>query len=593
MERLSLAELFERQAVRHATDAAARCGDDEITFAELNRRANRVARCLLEKRLAPDGPIGICLHRSIDLLVALIGVVKAGRPYLPLDPAYPAERLAYMVADSDVRLILCTRRERAVCARLPVHAGTELVEVDSGGEGADAACDVNPGRLASASELAYVIYTSGSTGEPKGVLGTVEGMVNRLQWMWRRFPFRASEVGCVKTSLSFLDSFCEIFGPLLQGFPVVVMREEVVKDPAAFVGELERHGVTRLVVVPSLLRAMLATVPDIGERLRRLTLWVTSGEALRPELAERFCRTLPAARLLNLYGASEVSADCTWYDLADGPPDRVAIGRALPLHQVYLLDDGLAPVAAEAIGELYVSGVGLAWGYLGRPDLTAERFVPNARGAAGTRMYRTGDLARVRPDGALEFVGRADQQVKIRGFRVELGEIEAALRRYPQVGQAVVIASQDEGRTQLVGFVVPAPGAAVDLASLRLSLAQHLPSHMVPAFIVCLAELPLTPSGKLDRTALRAPKLAPALSPPFAREPSAPEAVLAALVADVLQLEHVPLGDSFFELGGDSITSMEFVSRARAAGFAISPGDLFRHQSVEALAALTASAPPL
>lgn len=593
MHTMSFAQEFARQAADHPSRVAAYCGSGQITFGDLNRHADRVAASLRRQGVGVDVPVGISMGRSLEMLVGLLGIVKAGGAYLALDPTYPPARLAYMVADSGIDTIVCTTREEHLWNELSWRGRLERLDaVDAYGPDQDdvddRANDAAPdGTLASepvADALSYVIYTSGSTGAPKGVLGTSRGMMNRLQWMWDRFPFRADEIGCVKTSLNFLDSFWEIFGPLLQGVPVVVVPDDVLKDAQAFVDTLDARRVTRLVVVPSLLRTLLATVPDMGDRLRRLTLWVTSGEALTPELARSFRERLPFATLLNLYGASEVSADCAWYDVAEGPPERVAIGRPIDNNDIHVLDEACRPLSAGATGRLWVSGVGLARGYLKRPDLTAERFVPNPHDAAGGRMYDTGDLARWRSDGLLEFIGRADQQIKIRGFRVEPGEIEAALRQHPAVADAAIIARDDaSGRRQLLGYVVPAAGHQIDGLALRGHLATQVPEYMVPAAIVLMRALPRTPSGKLDRQALPTPASSSSPGEP-PRTPG--EERLAGIFADVLELASVGIHDNFFDIGGDSLRSMDLVSQARAAGLAITSNDVFRYPSVAGLAAL-------
>jgi amino acid adenylation domain-containing protein len=587
MDYRSLKTMFENQVALHPERLAATCCDEKLTFADLNRRSNQLAHALRRRGVTADVLVGVCMHRSLEMLVAVLAIVKAGGAYLPLDPGYPPERLAYMVEDSRVRIVLTAggADESEV-----MQGFRDRVEVLQLGWPAGDACSESEANLptdSTADELAYVIYTSGSTGKPKGVLGTHGGMLNRLRWMWATFPYQSSEVGCVKTSLNFLDSFCEIFGPLLQGVSVTVIPEETVRDAGALVEALERSQVTRLVVVPSLLRAMLENVGDIGARLKRLTLWVTSGEALVPELARRFRETLPLARLLNLYGASEVSADCSWYEVNSGPAEKVAIGAPIANNELYVLDANLEKAGSGAAGELYVGGAGLARGYLGRPELTAERFVPDPFGPAGSRMYRTGDLARWRSDEVLDYLGRSDQQVKIRGVRVELGEIEAVLQRHPWVGHAAVIARETRSQQkQLVGYVVPVSGQRVHGPDLRRYLAERLPDYMVPGAIVPLAALPLTPSGKLDQNALPAPE-----SPRHRVAPGTPaEEILAGIFADVLELEAVSIDDRFSDLGGDSLSSLELVTRARAAGLAITPNDVFRHQSVQALAAAAVSA---
>ena len=593
----SLKTLFESQAARHPRRLAAWCGDEKITFGQLNRRANQIARALRRRGVGTDVVVGVYMNRSLDMLAGLLGIVKAGGAYLPLDPGYPPNRLSYIIKDSRVGIVLCAGPAEEWRKLLGVGDGVEVLDLRAPDAwpdvGIETELEADLDLDGDVNQLVYVIYTSGSTGQPKGVLGTELGMLNRLHWMWERFPFRTGEIGCVKTSLSFLDSFWEIFGHLLQGVPVVLVPDVVVKDTAAFVQTLQAARVTRLVVVPSLLSAMLSNTPDIGTRLRRLTLWVSSGEALPPEIARRFREILPSARLLNLYGASEVSADCAWYEVGESAPEDVAIGRPILNNDIHILDERLRPVPAEVTGELYVAGVGLARGYLGRADLTADRFLPNPFAPRGSRLYRTGDMARWRPDGVLDYVGRADQQVKIRGFRVELGEIEAALRSHPALSQSVVIAREDGSRPkQIIGYVVPAGGQSVSGSDLRSYLAERLPDYMVPAAIMPLSALPLTPTGKLDRNALPAPDFSSHSRP--AQTPT--EQLLADLFAEVLELEQVGIEDKFFDLGGDSLSSVDLATRARDAGLSITPLAVLQHQTVKALAAAEAAsgkaAPP-
>lgn len=586
--------LFESQAARHPRRLAAWCGNQQITFGQLNHRANQIARALRRRGVGTDVVVGVYMNRSLDMLAGLLGIVKAGGAYLPLDPGYPSNRLSYIIKDSRVGIVLCAGPTEDWRKPLGVGDDVEVLDLCAPdawpGAGSDAGIETESEATldldGDVNQLVYVIYTSGSTGQPKGVLGTELGMLNRLHWMWERFPFRTDEIGCVKTSLSFLDSFWEIFGHLLQGVPVALVPDVVVKDTAAFIQTLQAARVTRLVVVPSLLSAMLSNTPDIGTRLQRLTLWVSSGEALPPEVARRFREMLPSARLLNLYGASEVSADCTWYDVGESAPEDVAIGHPIPNNDIHILDERLKPVPAGVTGEVYVAGVGLARGYMGRAALTAERFLPNPFGPPGSRLYRTGDMARWRPDGALAYVGRADQQVKIRGFRVELGEIEAALRSHPALSQSVVIAREDgSSRKQILGYVVPFDGQSVSGSDLRSYLAERLPDYMVPAAILPLSALPLTPTGKLDRNALPAPNFSSHSRPP--QTPT--ERLLADLFAEVLELEQIGIEDKFFDLGGDSLSSIDLATRARAAGLSITPLAVLQHQTVKALAAAEAA----
>ncbi|MDQ0045714.1 condensation domain-containing protein, partial [Variovorax boronicumulans] len=426
---------------------------------------------------------------------------------------------------------------------------------------------------------AYVIYTSGSTGRPKGVMGSHAGAVNRLNWIHAVHPYGEGKTSIAKSSIAFIDGSTELLGPLLFGSPVVMASAHATKTLDDLVALIEQHRIERITLVPSLLAGLIEQ--GDASRLQDCRLWIVSGEVMPPELATRFTTFLPHAQLLNFYGSSEATGDSVF---APAGKDEAPIGRPIWNTQVYVLDAMLRPVPAGASGELYVAGAGLARGYLNRPGLTAERFVANPFGAPGSRMYRTGDLARWRPDGVLDFLGRADQQVKIRGFRIEPGEIEAALTRLPHVAQAAVIAREDTpGHKQLVGYVVPeSADSLIDTAALRRALAEQLPDYMVPAAIVVLPALPLTPNGKLDRRALPAPDF----TPQSIRAPRTPqEEILAALFAETLHLPQVGIDDNFFDLGGHSLLATKLISRIRSAlGVELAIRTLFEAPSVAQLA---------
>ncbi|HUB44654.1 MAG TPA: amino acid adenylation domain-containing protein, partial [Acetobacteraceae bacterium] len=491
------------------------------------------------------------------MIVGLLAILKAGGAYLPLDPGYPRERLAYMLRDSGAQLVLTGA---AHAGRLPPLPGVRLVLLD-----ADAAAELTGQAELTPLDpdsIAYLIYTSGSTGTPKGVAGLQRGAINRFAWMWRVLPFAPDELCCQKTSLNFLDSLWEIFGPLLQGVPILLVPEETVRDVRRFIATLAQAGVTRLVLVPSLLRQMLETAPDLGMALPRLRIWVSSGEALPPALLERFKAAAPAARLFNLYGSSEVTADATACEASAAPAGPAAIGRPLDNMRVYLLDPELNPVPIGTLGELYVAGVGLARGYHGRPAATALAFLPEPFGpAAGGRMYRTGDLARFRPDGTIDYVGRRDGQLKIRGFRIEPSEVEAALRQLPAVRDAAVGVQADErGEPALTAFLVCRPDTTPTVGELRHDLARHLPDFMMPTRYMPIEALPLTPSGKIDRTALSG-LACEALPSRDLRVPprDALELTLLQVWESVLQRADIGILDNFFDLGGHSLLAVRLV----------------------------------
>ena len=499
----------------------------------------------------------------------MLGILKAGAAYVPLDPSYPPARLDFMVADAELDIVLT---QRILAGRI-CSTAVSLVCLDDS-ELFAGQSEENPAGVTGAASPAYVIYTSGSTGSPKGVVGLHRGVVNRCAWMWQRYPFRSGEVCCSRTSLSFVDSVWEIFGPLLQGVPLTIANDDTAHDPHLLIEFLAHRRVSRIVLVPSLLKAVLDDGADLAVRLPRLKLWTSSGEALTKELAGRFRENYPKAVLLNLYGSSEVAADASYFEY-DGraAASGVAIGRPIANTKVYLLDAQRRPVPVGVVGELYVGGDGLARGYWRRPELTAEKFVANPFSAdPDSRLFRTGDLARYRADGNLEYLGRADNQIKLAGQRIEPGEVEAALRSHPRIDDSVVIAQADDhgaiGKTlsaqSLVAYVV-APEPPTD-RELRGYLRQMLPAYMVPSAFVRLDRLPLLPNGKIDRSALPAAVGAPAPAASKRVLPRNPtEAKVSALWRQGLELDSVGVNDDFFELGGHSILAMQMVARLRAA----------------------------
>ncbi len=568
-------QLFEEQAAR-TPDAVAVIfgGQRALTYGELNARANRLAHHLRAQGVGAETLVGICVERSPEMVVGLLGILKAGGAYVPLDPSYPRQRLAFMLQDAGVAALLT---QSQLLDRLPpTTARVICLDRDWTEIGAQPSDNPDsPGSPVRADNLAYVIYTSGSTGQPKGVQAPHQAAVNRFAWMWRAMPFAAHEVCCQKTALSFVDSVWEIFGPLLQGVPSVIIPDAVVKDPSRFVTTLRDHKVTRLVLVPSLLRAMLESEAQLQARLPHLTHWVCSGEALSIELVQRFYAQLPNARLINLYGSSEVAADATWYDTRDLPHTTdpqvtsVPIGQPIANIQCYILDGAQQPAPPGVQGELYIGGDGLARGYHQRPDLTNERFIPNPFGPG--RLFKTGDLARwllgstpqTCPN--IEFLGRADHQVKLRGFRIELGEIEAALRQHTAVQEAIVVVldGADEEK-RLVAYLVGEKVNAQDpsaLSELRDHLTRKLPDYMIPAAFVLLDALPLTPNGKVDRKALPAPDGSAIVKNAEFAPPQTPiEEALADIWARNLGVTPVGRHDHFFVMGGHSLLATQVMT---------------------------------
>ncbi|MBD2002953.1 MULTISPECIES: non-ribosomal peptide synthetase [Cyanophyceae] len=543
-------ELFEAQ-VERSPDTVAVCQDQQLTYQELNQRANQLAHHLRSLGVSTEVQVGIYVERSLSMVVGLLGILKAGGAYVPLDPAYPQERLNFILQDCQVSVLLTTQH---LVERLPQHE-MQVVCIDAWDYSQHS--KENPVSKTTADNLAYVIYTSGSTGMPKGVLGLHRGAVNRFHWMWETYPFMPGEVCCQKTSLSFVDSVWEIFGPLLQGVRTVIIPDRVIKDPQQFIETLERDRITRIVLVPSLLRVLLDTDSNI-QRLPKLKFWVVSGEALSVDLWQRFRENLPESILLNLYGSSEVSADVT---CCTNQQSSLSIGRPIANTQVYLLDAHLQPVPIGVPGELYIGGAGLARGYLNRPDLTAEKFILHSfTDEPKTRLYKTGDIARYLPNGDIEYIGRSDHQVKIRGFRIELGEIEVALRQHPMVKEAVVLVKEDKpGDKYLVACVVPTEETPT-ISCLRRFL--KLPEYMIPATFAMLSELPRTPNGKVDRQALQALETRRQHSD-FVAARTYLEEIVAGIWAKILGLEQVGIYDNFFELGGHSLLATQVVSQLR------------------------------
>ena len=405
----TLTALFEKQVERTPDQVALRFDNEEVTFSQLNSSANKFAHHLRNLGVALEDPVGVCLDRSIDQVTAILGVLKAGGLYVPLDADYPKDRVRYMLRDSGAKLLITHSR----LSDLYSDYGNRVINVDLDREAIDEQPDTDLSSLVGPENAAYIIYTSGSTGLPKGVVGLHRGAVNRCNWMWRAYPFKKDDVCCLKTRISFVDSVWEIFGPLLHGIKVVLIPDEIVQDSTRLVESLGSHRITRLVLVPSLLRAILENVKDLGNRLPKLNLWITSGEALSDELFKKFRVSLPECRLLNLYGSSEVSADVTSCELTlDKSRDRVTIGRPIDNTRIFILDQNKNPMPVGVPGEIYAGGTGLARGYLRRENLTAERFVKIKVGnEEALDVFRTGDLGRFLANGEVEYLGRADSQI--------------------------------------------------------------------------------------------------------------------------------------------------------------------------------------
>ncbi|WP_053133416.1 non-ribosomal peptide synthetase [Pseudomonas sp. MIACH] len=562
--------LFEAQVMRTPQAVAVKAGEQHLTYRQLNERANRLAHHLREKGVQPETRVGICLERGLDMVIGLFAILKAGGGYVPLDPAYPQERIAYMLHDSAPVVVLAQRATRGLLGEAAV------IDLDQPDWQHQSASNPEVPGL-SARNQAYVIYTSGSTGQPKGVINEHAGVVNRLLWMQDAYGLKAHDAVLQKTPFSFDVSVWEFFWPLFTGARLVMARPGGHKDPAYLCDVIEAEQITTLHFVPSMLDVFLAH-GDVSQAagVQRV---MCSGEALPGSLVRRFKQQLPGIGLYNLYGPTEAAVDVTaWNCTRPDVPDNTPIGKPIANTCLYVLDGQLQPVPLGVVGELFIGGVQVARGYLNRPELTAERFLEDP--FSNGRLYRTGDLGRYLPDGNIEYLGRNDDQVKIRGLRIELGEIQARLLEHPQVNEAAVVARED----RLVAYYT---GTHTDIEQLRAQLLQHLPDFMVPALFVHLDALPLSPNGKLDRKALPAPGMQ-ALQ---VREYEAPEGdteiLLARLWAELLNVERVGRQDNFFELGGHSLLAVSLIGRLRQEGMEADVRALFEQPTLAGYAAMT------
>ncbi|MGV6396015.1 amino acid adenylation domain-containing protein [Pseudomonas caspiana] len=568
--------LIEQQVRRTPHACALAFAERQLSYEQLNRQANQLAHKLIETGVGPETLVGIAVERSVEMVVGLLAILKAGGAYVPLDPEYPQERLTYMIQDSGIQLLLT---QTSLSAQLPFTAALNTLCLDaielSGYASSNPEIDIAP------ENLAYVIYTSGSTGQPKGAGNRHRALTNRLCWMQQAYTLDSRDTVLQKTPFSFDVSVWEFFWPLLSGARLAMAGPGDHRDPARLIQLIQTHHVSTLHFVPSMLQAFLLDADVTAcTGLERI---ICSGEALPLDTQQQVFEKLPKAALYNLYGPTEAAIDVTHWTCRAEDADCVPIGEPIANLATYILDARLQPVPPGVIGELYLSGTGLARGYHRRPALTAERFVTSPFGN-GERLYRTGDLARYRADGVIEYRGRIDHQVKIRGLRIELGEIENQLLQLPDVREAVVIALDQ----QLVGYVVPVqPAETIQHAALQESikarLAQHLPDYMVPGQWLFLECMPLSANGKLDRKALPAPDSSQQHNAWVA--PQNPiQQQLVSLWQDVLKRKSIGITDNFFDLGGDSIISIQLVSRARQAGIAFTPKELFEHQTIQHLA---------
>ncbi len=549
-----LHELFEAQAARVPDAPAAIMGDEVLSYAELNARANRAARHLRELGVGPETLVGVHMRPSLERLVGILGILKSGGAYVPLDPEYPQDRLRFMLEDAAVTVVLADAdgeepmRELGATAVVPERDWPLAADADGA---ADLGVPVQP------SDAAYAIYTSGSTGRPKGVIVEHRNVVNFVQGMVAHWPLTEHDRFLQFASLNFDVSAMDMFLAVCSGGAAVFGDRQTLLSPPRLAELMRRHRVTFACLPPAVLNLLT------GEEFPDQRVLISAGEELSSELVRTWLR--PGLRMCNGYGPTEVTIGATMMELRPDDISPPPIGMPKPNYRAYVLDTHLNPVPVGVAGELHLGGPGVARGYLNRPELTAEKFVEDPfAGVPGARMYKTGDLVRRRPDGNIVFLGRIDGQVKIRGLRVELGEIETAMAAHEAVAQAVVVVRDDPaGDKQLVGYARLHPdGAGVSVADLRQHLSQRLPAYMVPAHIMMLEEFPLNASGKVDRAALPEPDAA-GTATAFVAPRTLIETVVADMYATLLKVEQVSVEDSFFDLGGNSLQAMRLIAKLR------------------------------
>ncbi len=564
--------LFEAKVEQFGTAPAVIFGNEQLTYLELNQSANQLARYLQKLGVGPEVLVGIFMERSLELMVALLGVLKAGGAYLPIDPAYPEERVAYMLEDANAKVLLTQER---LLARLPQRLTEPLASandpqpvvlcLDSEWRKIASESDENLSVALDDNHLAYVIYTSGSTGRPKGTLISHRGLMNYLFWCLQCYPLEQGRGSLVHSSLAFDATITGLYAPLLAGRAVYLVPE--TKDIEIVAQTLRQYRNFSIVkITPAHLQLLGDQVPA-NEAKDLVRAFIIGGENLTSDHISFWLQHAPNTRLINEYGPTETVVGCMNYDTPHEfrKAGSVPIGFPIANMQIYLLDKKLEPVPIGVAGEMYIGGVAVARGYLNRPDLTAEKFIPDPfRGVPGARLYRTGDLARYLPDGNIEFLGRIDHQVKIRGFRIELGEIEAALGKHPGIKENIVVDWKVHGDTRLVAYFVPASESAPSMEELRDFLKDQLPEYMIPSAFMKLEAIPLTANAKVDRKALPAPELSRAdLKKEFVAPRTRTEHELAKIWTELIKIDRVGIYDSFFELGGHSLLATQLMARVR------------------------------
>jgi len=573
-------QLFEKQVERSPEAIAVVSKERQFTYAELNSRANQLARFLRRFGVGPDSLVGLCVERSPEMIVGILGILKAGAGYVPLDPTYPNDRLSFMMQDANVFVLLT---QTHLLDALPQHNGPRL-SLDSDWDIIAKERSDNLISRATPDNLAYLIYTSGSTGRPKGVMIPHRGLVNYLSWCTEAYEVAKGCGAPVHSSISFDLTITSLFAPLMVGRSVFLVADGIENLVEAL---LARDNYSLVKITPAHLRALAELMPadEVAGRVRAL---IIGGEALNMESLEFWRAHATSTRLINEYGPTETVVGCSVYEVKATDPvsGPVPIGYPVGNTQLYVLDERLEPVEKGVTGELYIGGSGVALGYLRRRELTDERFIPDPNARDGhSRLYRTGDLARFNSDGILEYVGRIDNQVKVKGFRIELGEVETILSQHPGVHECVVLATEDgTGDKRLVAYVVRDSREQVEMDELRRFMKAKVPDYMVPSTFVKMESMPLTNNGKIDRQALPAPeRKTNGCAQKCSSEHNGTERILMKIWADVLKLEHVGVDDNFFDLGGDSILGTLILARASQAGVKIAPRQLFQHQTIAAL----------
>ncbi|WDD36594.1 amino acid adenylation domain-containing protein (plasmid) [Nostoc sp. UHCC 0926] len=580
--------LFEQQAVHIPDSIAVVFEDQHLTYAELNARANQLAHHLQRLGAGSEIIVGLYAERSLEIVIGLLSILKTGGAYLPLDPALPKEGLTFRLQDAQVPILLT---QQQLVETLPEHT-TQVVVLDTNWTVISSESKENLTSYVKAENLAYVVFTSGSTGQPKGVAVEHKQLLNYINAIVERLDLSVcNSFATVSTFAADLGN-TTIFSSLCMGGCLHIVSQERASNPEALAKYFHRHPIDCLKIVPSHLAALLTS--SHAEQILPRQRLILGGEAYSWNLIEQIQQLTSECLIFNHYGPTEATVGVLTYPIKRGQTDRVSetvlIGRPIANTQVYLLNSYLQPVPIGVSGELYIGGAGVARGYLNRPDLTREKFISNPFAetgaiASGQRLYKTGDLARYLPDGNIEFLGRIDHQVKIHGFRIELGEIEVTLRKHPLVWETVVLAREDQpGNKHLVAYVVPKKQSALKTSQLREYLLEKLPEYMVPSTFVRLKTLPLLPNGKVDRWVLPAPNTTSNLEGTFVAPRTAVEKVLAEIWAKILRLEQVGIYDKFFELGGDSILSMQIIAKANQVGLHITPKHLFEHQTIAELA---------